>query len=201
MTKLDIANSALVHLGASTISSLTENTPNAQVCNLRIDWCKRVILRGHLWNFAMQRTTLPSVADETPPYEYGYAHNLPVLCLRVVEVNVADYRIEKRQILANENGIQLRYIEDTEDFTNADVLMIESMSLYMAYDIALKITQSSETKQRMFEIWTQMNRKAKTVDSQEQPAGQVQADTYTGARRGTMPDSRIPLRDYPEYPL
>jgi hypothetical protein len=97
--------------------------------------------------------------------------------------------------------VDIRYIEDVTDFTACDPLLLESITLYLAWDIALKITKSSETKQQMFEAWKLVHMKAKSADAQEEPADQIRANTYTNGRSGDVSDLRIPLRDYPEYPL
>lgn len=57
-TNVDICNAALYRLGASSISTLNDGTPEANACNLRYDWVRRLILRKHIWKCAMKRASL-----------------------------------------------------------------------------------------------------------------------------------------------
>ena len=47
---VDICNSALNLLGASTISSLTEDSKNARLCNQRYEPIRNRMFRSHAWN-------------------------------------------------------------------------------------------------------------------------------------------------------
>lgn len=58
VTNLDVANSALIKLGSRTIGALSDNTVEATSCNARLEPCKRLVLRGHPWNFATKRVKL-----------------------------------------------------------------------------------------------------------------------------------------------
>lgn len=62
MAAVDVANSALVKLGARTITALTDNKPTAEACNERIDDCRKTVLRAHPWNFAVDRRELTLAA-------------------------------------------------------------------------------------------------------------------------------------------
>lgn len=58
---LECANAALIKLGNSTISSLSDTSKEATTCNARIDVVKKALLRAHPWNFAINRTKAEAV--------------------------------------------------------------------------------------------------------------------------------------------
>lgn len=55
---LDIANGALLLIGADPIGALTEANDRARLCNQFFDDVRRESLRAHPWNFALQQTQI-----------------------------------------------------------------------------------------------------------------------------------------------
>lgn len=61
ITTLDIANRALLRLGAKyIISSLSEDTDRARVCNIEMTPCRVETLRAHPWHHARRRAKVTS---------------------------------------------------------------------------------------------------------------------------------------------
>ena len=66
ITTLDIANRALLRLGAKyIISSLSEDTDRARVCDIEMTPCRVETLRAHPWHHARRRAKLTSVVPGT----------------------------------------------------------------------------------------------------------------------------------------
>lgn len=55
---LEVANNALIRLGAKKISSLTEDSDRARLCNSFIHSVRKQTLRAHPWNVALKRAKL-----------------------------------------------------------------------------------------------------------------------------------------------
>jgi len=55
---VDICNSALNLLGASTITALTEDSKNARLCNQRYEPIRNRTFRSHAWNCLTKRVQL-----------------------------------------------------------------------------------------------------------------------------------------------
>lgn len=55
---LECANAALIKLGNSTITALSDTSKEATTVNARIDVVKKALLRAHPWNFAINRKTI-----------------------------------------------------------------------------------------------------------------------------------------------
>ena len=54
-SKVDIANFALVSIGAKKITSMTESVKEAQEINLRFDSIRDAVFRSHPWNCLISR--------------------------------------------------------------------------------------------------------------------------------------------------
>ena len=54
-SQLEVSQAALYKIGSTSISSLSDTSKEAVVCNARVDICKRALLEMHPWNFAVKR--------------------------------------------------------------------------------------------------------------------------------------------------
>ena len=107
---VDICNSALNLLGASTISALTEDSKNARLCNQRYEPIRDRTFRSHAWNCLTKRVQLAE-DSAAPVVEYANQFTLPTDCLRVLKVHNGttdsiasslDYAVEGRKIKTDE---------------------------------------------------------------------------------------------------
>ena len=76
--KLDIYNMALGFVGARTVASPRENTPEAVQCELYWDRARRAALQDYPYNFACRRARLASKAlPEAYAGEWRFCYGLP----------------------------------------------------------------------------------------------------------------------------
>lgn len=68
---VEICNSALQKLGAEDITSLSDNTRRAQLCNRQYNKIRKKLLRSHPWNFAIKRQFLSEVTDASTSVNDG----------------------------------------------------------------------------------------------------------------------------------
>ena len=82
---VDICNEAMDLLGAATITSLTENSKEARLCNRRFETVRDAVLRAHPWNAAIARADLAQ-DSATPAFGFSFQYTLAndPYCLRVV---------------------------------------------------------------------------------------------------------------------
>jgi len=165
---VEICNSALNQLGASTILSLTENSKNGRLCNARYETVKDSVWRAHPWNSAIKRQTL--AADTANP-DWGFAkqYTLPSDCLRVLTIQNYDsnYKIEGRKILTNDTSVKLVYVARITDPNEMDVLLRETISAALASDIAYAVTANATLQQRMAEKYQLKLSEARHADAGE----------------------------------
>lgn len=145
----DICNSALQRIGAGTILSLSDNSPEARACSVAYDSNRRDELRKYRWRFALRRIVLAPDA-ETPAFDYQYQFTMPSDCLRILfPANFnSDWVLEGKKILTNDGNIlNLRYISDVTDVTLFDSSFYNAVTGALAIDICERLTQSTTKKQ------------------------------------------------------
>jgi hypothetical protein len=193
---VDLCNRALDLLGAANITSLTENSKEARLCNGNFDDVRDAVLRSHPWNIAITRRELAKDTD-TPAFGFSFQYSLPTdpFCLRVlsfwnsnVNNDVAAYdsnvmfKIEGRKVLSNEGTCNIIYIGRVTDTEQYDSLLNKAISARLAAEIAYNITGSNSVSQGMIAIYEDRLKEAKGVDSMEGFPEQPQADDFTNIR-------------------
>ena len=75
-TKLSICSDALIMLGASPLSSFSEGTDAAQICDRLYDDTRDTLLQMYPWSFTYKKSQLARTTN-TPVNEYRYEFTLP----------------------------------------------------------------------------------------------------------------------------
>ena len=165
---IEICNSALNQLGASAITSLTENSKNGRLCNARYNTVRDAVFRSHPWNCLIKRVELAR-DTETPSWGFSYQFTLPADCLRVLGILNYDYdfKVEGRKILANHGTVKIQYVSRVTDANQYDELLRETISASLAADIAYAVTSSNPTASNMYNLFQDKLREARFVDATE----------------------------------
>lgn len=173
-TAVTICNSALMALGASPITSLSDDSDRARICSQVIETARRALLRSHRWNCNTARAVLsPSVT--APSHGYDYAFDVPPDLLRIYSVTDSDggpdidYTLESNQILCDSATIYLVYGYDNDVYTNWDALLVEALSLKIKATIAYMITQSTSAEATALAALENAMKRARAVDGQDNP--------------------------------
>ena len=187
---VDICNSALNLLGASTISALTDDSKNARLCNQRYENVRDRVFRSHAWNCLTKRVQLAQDSD-APVIEYTYQYTLPTDCLRVLKVHngttdsiasAIDYKVEGRKIKSDEGTIYLIYIAIDTDPNNYDSYLRESIAHQLAADLAYAITSNATLANNYMARADERLREARFIDSTENALGTIESNEFTDAR-------------------
>jgi hypothetical protein len=189
-SKVSICNSALIKLGANTITSLTEDSEEARKCNAIFEHVLDTLLQMHPWNFATYRATLAQLS-ETPEYRYQYYFQLPTspYCLQVLEVyNKPEYKIEGRKLATDEDVVQIKYIGRVTDMNQLSPAFRECLAFYIARDLSDNMTGSGRQKNDYNSLFERYFKLAKLRDAQE--------DTPDDVENGSWIDCRIAGKSY-----
>jgi len=187
---VNMCNSALNLLGASTISALTDDTKNARLCNQRYEPVRNRVFRSHAWNCLHKRVQLAQNST-APVVEYDYAYLLPSDCLRVLKIHNGttdsiatnlDYKIEGRNIVTDIDTIFLIYIALDTDPNNYDTYLRESISHQLAADLCYAITNNETLANQYMTRADERLREARFIDATENSLGTVEANEFTDAR-------------------
>ena len=190
-SNVDICNSALNMVGASIITSLTEDSKAARVCNQRYTFVRDAVFRAHPWNCLIKRVKLGQDAT-APVYKFAYRYSLPSdpYCLRVLTISDdgneerrdIEYKVEgNRYLLTDEGTVYIQYISH-EDPNQYDFLLIEAIAARMASDIAYPLVGSSTLSTNMFAMYEIKLKEARFADAQEGYPDVIIADTFIEAR-------------------
>lgn len=183
-TDVQIANTALGGLlGAARISALSDDTKSGRAVNAVFEQVKDFVLKAHPWNETITRATLTNTGT-APDWGYDYAYNLPADYLRVLEVNTDyDWVVENGQILTDEGTtIEIRYQKTISDETELSPLLVQCLSLYLAYTICEEITQSTAKKEEIASSFARTMIRAQLIDAQEGSQSQFREDDWITAR-------------------
>ena len=165
---VQICNSALNQLGASSITALTEDSKNARICNERYETIRDAVYRSHPWNCLVKRVQLAQDTD-TPAWGFTYQYTLPSDCLRVLQIKDynSDYKIEGRKLLIDESDVYLIYIAIETDVNQLDILLRETISAGLAQDIAYALTSNLQVTKLMAEKYQAKLSEARHTDASE----------------------------------
>jgi len=75
-TKLSICSDALIMLGASPLSSFSEGTDAAQICDRLYDDLKDSLIASYPWSWSFKKSQLARLSEE-PASEWKYFYQLP----------------------------------------------------------------------------------------------------------------------------
>lgn len=200
-SEIDICNTALTKLGATTIISLADDDPKATVMNLRYPLVRDAELRRRRWKFSLRRASLPAMSD-APAFGFARQFRLPTdpLCLRVIQVgefhvglDLSDYRgspnemysIEGTRLLTNFAApLKLRYIAQVTDSTQFDAAFVEALASRLAYECCERITQSSSKKSDCLVDYKMAVKEATLSNALESAPSHPADDTWMMSRLG-----------------
>ena len=188
-SKVDLANEALLMLGANSITSFTDNDSNAVLVNRFFDGERDAVLRSHRWNCAITTANLASLAT-APIIDWAFKFTLPTdpYCLRVLDVRTVsgdiklDHAIQGRELLTEESTVDITYIQRLEDTTLFDALLHQAIVFRIAWKLAYPITRSHTVMSQMGAMFESIVREARTIDSQEGTPETIVTDALTDLR-------------------
>jgi hypothetical protein len=193
-SEVGICNLALSHLGQGAISSLDENSTEAELCKLAYPVARDASLRDHPWNFAMRREALALLA-ETPPPGWTLVYQYPPDCLAaryiLPEIGCGKPPFEValggsghiRVILCNEPQAWLAYTARVTDTTVFDPLFVQLVTVRLAADLAQPLTGEAAKQQGLLRLYEGLLQTARASDANEGIGAPKGPGAFVTARR------------------
>jgi len=185
-TEVSICSNALRKLGDDPITSLTDNTERARLCNAFYEPVRDSVLRVHPWNFAISRQELSKLTT-TPVFDYAYAYALPTspYCLRVLKMEYDDYefKVEGRTLLSDHSAAKILYVAKIDNPGLFDSMFIETLTARLSAELAYSITGSNSLSKQMWDLYEMKLSEARSIDGQEGFTDSIVSDTFTSFRR------------------
>jgi hypothetical protein len=168
---VSICNQALFNLGDEAITSMTQNTRAARLCNGRYESVRNATLRAYPWNCVADRRSLAQMETD-PSWGYDHQYAWPADCLRVLEAKDSagadiTWKSEGRKILTDSDSCYIRYIRREEDPNQYDALLCEAIAARLAAEIAYPLTGSRSLAETMWGLYDAKKREAENIDAQE----------------------------------
>jgi hypothetical protein len=190
-TDIKICSDALLLLGANPISSFTEGTDEAKICDRLYPDVKIKTLASFPWSFSFKKTQLSRLIT-TPTNEYKYEYQMPsdmIARPRTVydsgttyAVARRDYAIQGDKILTNYEKVYIDYQYAVPEYAMPH-FFVQLLRYEMAWHLAGPVTDQDE-KAQYWQIVAEGTvgdngrggymRTAMSIDSQGQPTNALQ---------------------------
>lgn len=198
-TLLQVANSALIKIGASPISGLTQGVKPAELANARIRPVRDMLLRGHVWNFARGKASLTAVASDID--KWGWYYVIPTNVLRILSLfdgedglRIDDYEIMSGRIYTDAVVLFLRYIDlpATSDEANETYPddFAEAWASYLAAELSTALYDSPDRRQQWMQQYESLMRSARFNGAVEQPLRVIEASAWLDSRHTYLETDR-----------
>mgnify|MGYP000697559923 FL=1 len=158
VTKLELYNMALGHLGPVRFSSVVENRPDRYELDAVYDRVLTVMLERGIWFFALRSSLVEPDTDVEPRFGLPYTYSFPTdyVRLRAITTDEAQehedtsYKREGRYFFSQHSQLYLTYVSnDTNYGLNLGAfpaLYAEAVGAELAYASGLPITKDRGTK-------------------------------------------------------
>ncbi|WP_051560474.1 hypothetical protein [Marinobacterium jannaschii] len=186
-SKVYICNLALGRIGKPVIRSFDDSSAQAGYCRTFWDHLRDEVLAAHAWGFAEKSVALADLGN--PPPDWGYRYQLPVDCLRAIEVipatrgmppapwkRIAAPDGASANVLTDQDQAWLRYTARIENPNAYTTEFAEAFAWRLAAEMALPLTKDKGLHQWAHEQYRVAMSKAEATD-----ANQAQADAPADA--------------------
>lgn len=181
LSAVNICSNALNLLGEKSITSLTDGSVRANLCNAHFGAVRDEELQLLRPTFSRKfRTMVAGVA--VPNHTWGLLYQLPSDYLTMFNVTPrrTEYQIVGDQIYTNETALYIEYVARTEDTTKWSPLFAQLIMYRVAERIAPVL--KAEMREAMKALGDEAERKAWTSDSQSESTVIVDADDLLDVR-------------------
>lgn len=186
-SEVSICNQALSLVGGEFITSLDDNTKEANLCRLNYPELRDTVLQEHEWSFATRWETLAKIED-APLGEYPNAFALPADTLKVLFVGedytrqVAHWQVEGGMIRTDQTTCKAQLLTRITDPTRFSPMFVQALVARIAAEIATPIAESRTLMQDMFTLYERKVRAAASNDSQQGRSRRMRSKWLSKAR-------------------
>ena len=208
MGPTEISNMALGRIGSARIDSYdADASVPAQLCRLHYEQTMNALIRLMQPRCARDRATLSANLEydaDDNTFEYDYAYDLPADFLAMLKPyegapgitgTYYNYSPEGKQILSNEDEMEIRYLRKVKDENDLDPLFVEIFVLQLAIKLVMPISQDRILRRELdIELWGTPRQpglmsRVRQMDKEEtNTAGQNLAQTWNDAMEAGIRD-------------
>jgi hypothetical protein len=188
LNSIELCSSALVKLGADSISSFEDGTAEAKVAARLYSLVRDAMLCGHPWSFATKKAELARLTV-TPATDFAYAHQLPNDFLKALSAGDAvrghglSYQIVGRQLHTDAEAVVLSYLGRPSE-GDFPAYFVPALVTRLAAEFCLPLTENTSRADRFTRLAEDELKLARLVDSQQDTPPKVEDFTLIEARLG-----------------
>lgn len=184
---IQICNIALMRIGSSrTINSLSEQSKQADICNVFYESARDAVLSDFDWNFASKRVVLADLG--TPSTDWQFAYRYPTDCSRIIEIMTPGIRFPApgmrityevgadsdgtgKIIYTNQPEAQLLYVGKITDPNMFDSLFSDALSWRLAAELAMPLSASGDLGNKALQMYNAviLSAGARSMNESEEP--------------------------------
>lgn len=180
-SKIQLCSNALILLGHTPISSLTEPTAGAKVASNLYDSSLLSILCSHRWKFATKKALLARLAD-APQNQYQFQYQLPSdMVMLITTYPSSTYSVYGDKLYSDSDKVEIDYIYLVSE-TAFPAYFIKCFEYYLAMQFAVPIMDDLNKIDVMSRLYEKESRIARYADSQSTPQTPIQDDPYIRVR-------------------
>jgi hypothetical protein len=192
-TKVDICSTALIMIGANSITSFSDDSTEATVCNTVYEDILKASLTRHRWRFATEQKQL-SLLTATPTGRYAYAYQLPTSpeLLQLITLTVNDFVIPYERygdkVFLDNYGSSSSVIADytfRQDESEFPPHFILALEYHLASLFAGSIARDSGMIKQFAEMSERQYLIAKNIDSSEKTTKTLDLSRFNNLRTAT----------------
>ncbi len=180
-SEVSICNVALSLLAVDLITSLDDDSQQAQLCKNLYPELRDAVLEDADWSFAIKRRTLVPTTTE-PEWGYTYKYQIPSDSMRLVVVTDqpdfsenATYRLEWKKeancIFTDAGELYIKYVRSVEDVSLFTAMFRQALSQRLAAELAIPLTESKQLYEMYMSMYERKRDDAATTDGTQSAGG------------------------------
>lgn len=170
-TKVEIVNRGFTLCGMNKVTSLTDESPEAEIADLLYETSLKTLLEECMWSFATKRINLSQVTNDQAwaTRSMVYQYSKPADLIKIFKTNppTAFWRQEGEYILSDQQGLGVQYVYFNESASSYPAKFVEALSAKFAADAAYFTLNDPKRTQQLIENYEgNLLPKAMSSDSQ-----------------------------------
>lgn len=196
VTKLNLYNMALGHLGPVRLASTAENRPDRKELDAVYDGVLQGMLEHGLWYFALRSQQWDPDTDVDARFGLPYTYSLPTDYVRLRMISTDEGQSNEDRTFKREgsyifSAYPLLYVTYVSNHTDYGLnlgaftqLYAEAVAAELAYQSGLPITKDRGTKNDLFVIKQRMLKEAKRIEAVDERVKEKPLSSWALARMG-----------------
>ena len=171
LTAVQIANQALVRLGALPISDFADPVLEARTAAALYPTLRNTLIAGHAWRFARAEAELDAV-DEAPLAGFAHVFRLPADFLNVLAVEdgrETGWRIAAGKLHTHPAAVRLAYLFRADE-AEFPPWFVDALAAALAAAFCLPVTENASRAEALARLADAALRRARRADALHDPA-------------------------------